>query len=78
MDIKISGNCKPSSSLLAAKRVPENNLKKHDTDVYFESFYTLHDFKIDTSEKKDFVMKDVMDEVLAFWTTPTLFPKYYL
>ena len=60
------GNCKPFATELALKRVPMKKLKKKDTDVYFESFYTLHDYNIDNAEKKNFILKELMDEVFGF------------
>ena len=62
----VMGNCKPFATELALKRVPMKKLKKKDTDVYFESFYTLHDYNIDNAEKKNFMLKELMDEVFGF------------
>ena len=51
---------------MASKRVPVQKMKKSVNDVYFESFYTLHDYKIDAAEKKNFIVKELMDDVFSF------------
>ena len=66
VDLTIMGNCKPFATELASKRVPVKKMKKKDIDVYFESFYPIHDYNIDTMEKKNFIVKELMDEVFGF------------
>ena len=66
VDLTIMGNCKPFAQDIASKRVPMKKVKKKDTDVYFEVFYTVHDYKIDSLEKKNFILKELVDEVFGF------------
>ena len=66
VDLTVMGNCKPFASELAAKRVPVKKLKKRETDVYFDSFYVIHDYKIDTAEKKDYILEELMKDVFGF------------
>ena len=50
---------------MAAKRIPEKNLKKDLKDVYYEKFYTLLDYKVDSEGARVFVTKDLMEGVFV-------------
>ena len=34
-----------------------------DNDVYYEKFYTLHDYEIGDISKEDFILKSVLKEI---------------
>ena len=61
VDITFTGNCKPFTTDLAAKKVPVKNLKRQASDMYYERFYTLLEYKVDKKEKRDFILKDILE-----------------
>ena len=63
VDITIYGNCKPFASRMAFKNIPAKSLKLDDNDVYYEKFYTLHDYEIGNVSKEDFILKSVLKEI---------------
>ena len=62
VDICFTGNCKPFASGLAANKVPVKNLKKNASDVYYEKFYNLLDYKLDKKEQQDYIMKELLQD----------------
>ena len=70
VDITFTGNCRPFQSELAAKKIPVKRLKRNATDMYFENFYTLLEYKVDTQAKRDFILKDIVEN--AFHGCPVV------
>ena len=60
----ITGNCRPFASGFSTKRIPCKSLKRNAGDAYYEKFYVLHDYKVETEDHIDFVLKDIVTEVL--------------
>ena len=64
IDITITGNCKPFATGFMAKRIPCKSLKRNTHDAYYEKFYVLHDYKVDTEANVDFVLNELISDVL--------------
>ena len=47
-----------------AKRIPCKSLKRNTHDAYYEKFYVLHDYKVDTEANVDFVLNELISDVL--------------
>ena len=64
VDLTITGNCKPFANGFSAKRITCKSLKRSVADAYYEKFYVLHEYKVETNAHIDFLLKDIITGVL--------------